>query len=363
MSAYTDMSTIQKIMAGGMIPFGGTFVLAGFVPVLSVMAVLIKRAAAPVRLKAAMAMYRLENDEYYQSYTNLRHSSIVRQTIVPITVIIVMNIYFSILLIYTPLALRPPEFMANFLLLGDQYGVPQSIETDQYLLHSVNVLCFAFLGWYVWTVSTIFSRITTLELVPATYYNILTRLVAALFVSVMFRHLFAIFGTADTRFVPAAIGFGVGLFPDSALQWLTRQLRRYLLGDAGVTDEFSLDMVQGISPFRKLRLYEIGMDNCENLATSNPITLYLTSNLSLLEVIDWIAQAQLLIVVGQEKYRILQANAYRTVLDLERGAGSPAEGRLCELLTYTTEQLSDVRDGLQRDPNFKRLSALRNRVG
>ena len=197
---------------------------------------------------------------------------------------------------------------------------------------------------------------------PATYYNILTRLVAALFVAVMFRHLFAIFGTAGTQFVPEAVGFGVGLFPDSALQWLTRQLRRYLLGDAGLTDEFSLDLVQGISPFRKLRLYEIGMDNCENLATANPITLYLTSNLSLLEVIDWIAQAQLLVLVGQDKFRVLQANSYRTVIDLDRGAASPAAGRLCALLAFSAEQLTDVRDGLQQDPNFMRLAALRGKV-
>ena len=363
MTAYADMTLMGQIEASGLIPLGGMIVLGGFVPVLSVVAVWIKHWATPIRRQAAVAMYALEGNDYYRSDRNLHHVSIVRQTMLPVSVIILMSVYFSALLIYTPLALRPPEFMANFLLLGDKYGVERSLATDRYLLQTVDVMCFAFLGWYVWTVSTIFSRLTTLELVPATYYNILTRLVAALFVSVMFRHLFAIFGTSGTQFVPEAVGFGVGLFPDSALQWLTRQLRRYLLGDAGVTDEFSLDLVQGISPFRKIRLYEIGMDNCENLATANPITLYLTSNLSLLEVIDWIAQAQLLVLVGQDKFRVLQNNSYRTVIDLDRGASSAAAGRLSALLGFSPEQLADVRDGLQKDPNFRRLAALRDRVG
>lgn len=362
MTTYADMTLMGQIEAGGIIPLGGMIVLGGFVPVLSVVAVWIKHRATPIRRKAAVAMYALESNDYYRSDHNLHHVSIVRETLLPLVVIILMSVYFSALLIYTPLALRPPEFMANFLLLGDKYGVERSLLTDRYLLQTVDVMCFAFLGWYVWTVSTIFSRLTTLELVPATYYNILTRLVAALFVAVMFRHLFAIFGTAGTQFVPEAVGFGVGLFPDSALQWLTRQLRRYLLGDTGLTDEFSLDLVQGISPFRKIRLYEIGMDNCENLATANPITLYLTSNLSLLEVIDWIAQAQLLVLVGQDKFRVLQNNSYRTVIDLDRGANSPAAGRLCELLAFSGEQLADVRDGLQKDPNFKRLAGLRDKV-
>ena len=363
MAAYADMPMTQQIFASGIIPAGGTFVLAAFVPVLSILGVWIKHRAGPVRLRAMIEMYSLQDDAYYRAFLNTRHSSILRQTALPISVIVLMNVYFSVVLIYTPLALRPPEFMANFLLLGSRYGVPRTTETDFYLLQTIDVLCFAFLGWYVWTVSTIFSRLTTLELVPATYYNILTRLVAALFVSVMFRHLFAIFGSQSTQFVPEAVGFGVGLFPDAALAWLTRQLRRYLLGDAGVTDEFSLDLVQGISPFRKLRLYEIGMDNCENLATANPISLYITSNLSLLEVIDWVAQAQLLVLVGQDKYRLLQSNSYRTVLDLERGAGSAAAMRLCELLAYSAEQLADIRDGLLDDPNFKRLAALRAKVG
>jgi hypothetical protein len=36
---------------------------------------------------------------------------------------------------------------------------------------SLEVMCFAYLGWYVWTVATFFTRIVTLELVPATFWR------------------------------------------------------------------------------------------------------------------------------------------------------------------------------------------------
>jgi hypothetical protein len=166
----------------------------------------------------------------------------------------------------------------------------------------------------------------------------------------------------DKKFLAEAVGFGTGLFPDSALQWLTRRLRRYLLGETESTAEFSLDLVQGISPYRKLRLNEIGLDNCMNLAAANPLTLYLASNLSLIEVIDWIAQAQLLIRVGSDKFLLLQANAYRTAIDLVRACASPAAGRLVELLGFTQPQLEDLRDGMLQDPNFVRIASLHGRI-
>ncbi len=346
----------------GLVPFGGLAVLALFIPVLCCVSVYLKQSRIETRLTGVVSQYNLTEDTYYQIYLKNNHISIISQTWFPILVLTLMNIHLASLTIYTPGVLGPPAKLANFLLLGSRYGLPSDMQSELYILQTCDVMCFAYLGWYVWTVSTIFSRMTTMELVAATYYSVLMRLVIAIFVAIALRHMVALLWPENTKFVAEAVGFGTGLFPNSALIWLTRQLQRYLLGDTGVTDEFSLDLVQGISPFRKLRLYEIGMDNCENLAAANPIVLFLTSNLSLVEVIDWVAEAQLLILVGKARFIKLQENGYRTSVDFERACGSDARSRLGELLEYSETQLLDLKDGVNRDPSFNRLTRLRRSI-
>lgn len=362
MQCYANLNTVQKIFAGGWVPFGAVCMLAMFVPVLSGVAVWIKKTAGPARLAAAVELYGIDQDKYYQVFIRTRQPSIVSQTCIPIAVVAMVNLYFSTLFIYTPVALRPPGFMVNFLLLGSQYGVKSSPDTDYYMLQTFDAMCYAYLGWYVWTVATIFSRVTTMELVPATYYSLLTRLTVAVFTAVVFRHLQIMLLPSSTKFLAEAVGFGAGLFPDTLFQWMTRQLRRFLLGDTGLTNEYSLDLVQGISPYRKLRLHEIGLDNCMNLAAANPLNLYLASNLSLIEVIDWIAQAQLLMRVGTQKFALLQENGYRTAIDLKRATGSGAVGRLVDLLGFTQPQLEDLQSGMAQDPGFSRIEQLHARI-
>jgi hypothetical protein len=198
-------------------------------------------------------------------------------------VIFLFNLYFTYLLVYTP-KLSATAF-GNFLLLGHLYPMTDQ-QADVYLRQSFDVMCFAYLGWYVWTVSVIFSRIITMELVAATYYNVLVRLVVATFVALVFNQVQMLALGGGTPFVAEAVGFGVGLFPDSALVSISSRLRHLLLGTDDRLEEFPLDLIQGISPFRKLRLFEMGLDNCENLAAANAAELYLASNLKLVEVAD-----------------------------------------------------------------------------
>jgi hypothetical protein len=198
-----------------------------------------------------------------------------------------------------------------------------------------------------------------MELVAATYYNALVRLVVAIFVALVFNHIQTIAFSGGPSFVAEAVGFGVGLFPDAALISISSRLRRYLLGADERLEEFPLDLIQGISPFRKLRLFEMGMDNCENLASANAVELFLTSNLKLVEVADWIGQAQLVVLVGAKNFLTLQQNGYRTIIDLHRTSHSPAGSIVAGLLNFKQEQLGDLADGLEQDPSYRRLTELR----
>jgi hypothetical protein len=161
----------------------------------------------------------------------------------------------------------------------------------------------------------------------------------------------------------AIIGFGVGLFPDSALALVNDRLRVLLLGSGAGVEELPLDIIQGISPFRRSRLFEMGLDNCQNLVAANAIDLYLLSNLTLIEVIDWIAQAQLAIVVRKEKFKKLPENGYRNVADFERAcAGAESHAVLTEIIGFNSAHLNYLAKGMKTSPSFIRMKDLRDRL-
>jgi hypothetical protein len=349
------LSAILTLPAKLTVPAGGGLALALFIPVLCALSVVMKHNKSVQREQGARQIDELRYTQYFQIYKRHPLPSIIRQTCFPILVIFLFNLYFAQLMIYTPRL--NAEAFGNFLLLGHRYL--SDAQADGYLRQSLDVMCFAFLGWYVWTVSVIFSRIITMELVAATYYNALVRLVVAVFVALVFNHIQTIAFSGGTTFVAEAVGFGVGLFPDAALISISSRLRRYLLAADERLEDIPLDLIQGISPFRKLRLFEMGMDNCENLASANAVELFLTSNLKLVEVADWIGQAQLVVLVGAKGFLTLQQNGYRTIIDLHRASHSAAAPIVAGLLNFKKEQLVDLADGLEQDPSYRRLKELR----
>jgi hypothetical protein len=253
------------------------------------------------------------------------------------------------------LAKEPAHWQArSFILLGLN---PWNDAAVEYQIGTAVMTSTAFVGAYIWSVVYLLRRIANYDLSPLSFLRVSTQILLACFTVAALRHVIHALGPASDAVTgavglaagsdadPARLGtiwvglaFLMGFVPTLGIEYLADyfpklRLKRNDPAAAEMSRNLPLDMIDGIDTFIKFRLAEMEIVDCQNLATANPVLLFVESPYGLFEIVDWVAQAQLVLALGPAKARRLRSLAIRTVFDLEFAAREPAwRSRLAPIL-------------------------------
>ena len=180
-------------------------------------------------------------------------------------------------------------------LLGDDKALQA-----QYQKGAILTFSMSFLGAYLWTIQSIARRYTMNDLIPAGYYNAGIRIVFACMLALVLYHLsdavphiFNISGNDknnQTQLMPI-FAFLIGMFPQRGLRWLTEKFSMFSSKTDTSVHELPLDMIEGIYIYDRVRLQELGIDSCYDLANADFVPYLFKSPYSPRELINWILQA------------------------------------------------------------------------
>jgi hypothetical protein len=216
----------------------------------------------------------------------------------------------------------------------------------------VTVAGVAFLGGYVFQLRNLIRVTLNQELSALAFVRATVYLLQGVIVAIVAFRVFGVSLGVDclepstcaaaaggaapepTRSFAVALGvaFLIGYWPDLGLQRIAKGLkvRTKFVDDRAmeISKVIPLEAIEGIDAETAFRLQESNLHDVQNLAAANPLELYAETPYQLLEIFDWVIQAQLLENVGVATFAELKRHGVRTVFDLERAAlaeDAPAE--------------------------------------
>jgi hypothetical protein len=123
---------------------------------------------------------------------------------------------------------------------------------------------------------------------------------------------------------------------DRLPSWL--RFKRDVAEAGQIGRSFPLDLIDGIDPSIGFRLNELDFGDVQNLATANPVELFVETPYSFGQIIDWMAQAQLLAELGPKGFLDARQQGVRDMAAfLELGRGDTGRKVLRPLISAADE--------------------------
>lgn len=218
------------------------------------------------------------------------------------------------------------------------------------------VVGMAFLGAYLWGLQYVLRRYLLNDLRPSVYYGLSLRLMLAASTVLVLYNAYAALasvgtsgsasGSTMTSNIWPALAFLIGTFPQRGLRWLTDRLP-LMAPETEAVRRAPLELVEGIESHDSLRLEELGIDTCYDLATADFVPLMLRTPYSARQLIDWILQAKLCVYFG-DAVKNLRQQGFRTVIDLAHLSPQDIEALAIET-ALTKSALEHAQQSVKRE--------------
>jgi hypothetical protein len=248
--------------------------------------------------------------------------------------------------------------------MGDP-SASNTIEFPQY--GSRIVFAMAFLGVYLSGLQHIYRRYAASDLSPTLYYGFSMRVIFAAVVAMIIYNAFSALSGGDasgsgiTANIWPALAFLIGIFPQRGMRYLSDKVPMLSQATDPSVRPAPLEMIEGIESHDVLRLDELGIDTCYDLANADFVPLLLRTPYSGRQLIDWILQAKLCVYFG-EGVKELRQFGIRTLIDLE--ALTPEElATLPQDTSVTSNVLARAIASARTSPEIVRLREVGELLG
>jgi hypothetical protein len=229
------------------------------------------------------------------------------------------------------------------------------------------VFGMAFLGAYLWGLQYVFRRYALTDLIPGVYYGLSLRLLMASVTALVLYNVYAALadgesaGSGIASNVWPALAFLIGIFPQRGVRWLTERLPMLSAEADPTVRRLPLEMIEGIESHDSLRLEELGIDTCYDLAMADFVPLVLKTPYSARQLVDWTLQAKMCLYFG-DAVKDLRQRGIRTIVDLDQLTQEDIEILAAETAS-TRSALQRALVSAKSDPEIRRLRAVGQLLG